>query len=385
MNFDFKFCEPFPTPSPVLITAGIFALVLEANQKLTWRDLQHLIVKTSKVITQSDPDWQTNSAGHKVNPKFGFGALDTGNLVKYAAAKDWKTAQPQRICETNLLKVNMNLKKYGEIETSLKSDGCSNQPNCVTKIEHVHVTLTLLKRGDRGKLDITLISPSGTSSAILRKRARDTSSDGFNDWAFLTVFHWDENPSGTWKLKIHDNTDTHGKLVSWKLTFYGTCAKEEFDPEINETEICNGVCKRGCPTIFSDKCIGCSKYCDCTIGQCVKTCVDPLVTDNQLLHCRRSLDEINYSNIPHASHGKPTHHTPALGISLYAKFAIIALALVVISVMIAGIAYFAAKMPDSKNLPNGYHSVSRYPCSDGAIDARDEEEEVVIDAYAIKS
>jgi hypothetical protein len=53
--------------------------------------------------------------------------------------------------------------------------------------------------------------------------------------------------------------------------------------------------------------------------------------------------------------------------------------------MIAGIAYFAAKMPTSKNLPSGYHSVSRYPCSDGIVDARDDEEEVVIDPNSVKS
>lgn len=373
------------TSAAAPLAAGIFALVLEANRKLTWRDLQHLIVKTSKVITKKDPNWQTNGAGHKVNPRFGFGALDTGNLVKVAKSKDWKTAQPQRVCETNLMRVNMNLKKYGSIETTLKSNGCSNLQNCVTKIEHVHLILTLVKRGDRGKLDITLTSPSGTESAILRKRARDTSSEGFKDWAFLTVFHWDENPSGTWKLKINDNTDSFGKLISWKLKFYGTCdMKSMFDIKINESEVCNDICKRGCPKIFSDACIGCSQYCDCILGRCVETCDEGLVTDSQLLHCKRSLDYIDYNLIPYSGNDSHVQTRPALGISLYAKFAIIALALVIISVMIAGVAYFAAKVPNSKNFPSGYHSVSRYPCSDGVADARDEEE-IVIDTNAIKS
>lgn len=341
--------------------------------------MQHLIVKTSKVVSPKDPYWKRNGAGHKVNPQFGFGALDTGDLVSEAASKSWRTAMPQRICETSLHETNMPLKKGGTVSTKLTTDGCKSLQNCVTKLEHVHVIVTLDKKGDRGKLAITLISPSGTQSAILRPRVRDISKDGFKKWAFLTVFHWDEDPKGAWKLEIKDSdTTTQGKLVSWKLKFYGTCEKNIINPK-NESEICNDACKQDCPVIFSDVCDGCSQYCDCTIGQCVPDCGE-LLTDSQLRHCKRSLDDI-----PNTNRTKISASHPALGISLYAKFLIIALALVIISVMIAGIAYFAAKMPTAKNLPSGYHSVSRYPCSDGIVDAHDEAEEVKIDPNSVTS
>ena len=41
------------------LAAGIFALVLEANPDLTWRDMQHLVVHTAR---KNDPDglsWKT--------------------------------------------------------------------------------------------------------------------------------------------------------------------------------------------------------------------------------------------------------------------------------------------------------------------------------------
>ena len=41
------------------LAAGIFALVLEANPDLTWRDMQHLVVQTAR---KNDPDghsWNT--------------------------------------------------------------------------------------------------------------------------------------------------------------------------------------------------------------------------------------------------------------------------------------------------------------------------------------
>ena len=205
------------------LAAGIFALVLEANPKLTWRDLQHLIVKTSQLVSPKDTDWITNKAGHKINPKFGFGALDVGRLVGMAKAKNWKTSASQRICKTYKSFVHMPLQPKGSIETTLKSAGCAHLKNCVTKLEHVQIVVTLIKKEDRGKLDITLTSPSGTKSPILKTRYRDRSGEGFTDWEFLTVFHWDENPSGKWRLLINDNSRSHGKLDSWYLKFYGTC------------------------------------------------------------------------------------------------------------------------------------------------------------------
>ncbi|XP_038003327.1 proprotein convertase subtilisin/kexin type 6 isoform X2 [Motacilla alba alba] len=47
------------------MVAGIIALALEANPLLTWRDVQHLLVKTSRPGHLRAPDWKTNGAGHK--------------------------------------------------------------------------------------------------------------------------------------------------------------------------------------------------------------------------------------------------------------------------------------------------------------------------------
>lgn len=38
----------------------------------------------------------------------------------------------------------------------------------------------------------------------LCRRPHDYSSEGFNDWAFMTTHSWDENPSGTWTLLIEN-------------------------------------------------------------------------------------------------------------------------------------------------------------------------------------
>lgn len=62
---------------------------------LTWRDMQHLTVLTSKRNQLHDEvhRWRRNGVGLEFNHLFGYGVLDAGAMVKMA--KDWKTV-PER-------------------------------------------------------------------------------------------------------------------------------------------------------------------------------------------------------------------------------------------------------------------------------------------------
>lgn len=86
------------TSASAPLAAGIFALVLEANPNLTWRDIQHLVAFTSQYNSlAANPGWKTNAAGFKVNSRFGFGLLDASALVK--SALKWKQVPEKKICE----------------------------------------------------------------------------------------------------------------------------------------------------------------------------------------------------------------------------------------------------------------------------------------------
>lgn len=41
-------------------------------------------------------------------------------------------------------------------------------------------------------------------SISLSPRPHDYSSEGFNDWAFMTTHSWDEDPRGEWTLEIEN-------------------------------------------------------------------------------------------------------------------------------------------------------------------------------------
>jgi subtilisin-like proprotein convertase family protein len=76
-------------------------------------------------------------------------------------------------------------------------------------LEHVQAVATLAA-SRRGQVKISLISPSGTKSILLEKRNRDSSADGFDDWAFMTTHNWGEMSYGTWELEV-SNTGTNCK------------------------------------------------------------------------------------------------------------------------------------------------------------------------------
>ena len=49
-----------------------------------------------------------------------------------------------------------------------------------------------------------------TSSVPFYFRPNDFSSEGFNDWAFMTTHSWDEDPQGEWTLEI-ENVAANGR------------------------------------------------------------------------------------------------------------------------------------------------------------------------------
>ena len=72
------------------------ALTLEANPELSWRDIQHIIVETSKPANLSSSDWQLNGANHKVSHSFGYGMMDASAMIDLA--KTWTNVPHQRKC-----------------------------------------------------------------------------------------------------------------------------------------------------------------------------------------------------------------------------------------------------------------------------------------------
>ncbi|KAM4807842.1 proprotein convertase subtilisin/kexin type 4 [Rhinophrynus dorsalis] len=201
------------------LAAGMIALALEANPALTWRDLQHIVVRASSPEKLIADDWTVNGVGRKVSHHYGYGLLDAGRLVDLA--QKWKTARPQRMCAVKI--VNTPQKLSSSLVTSWNVTACAGSSQYIRSLEHVQAQISL-SYSRRGDLEISLISPMGTRSVLVAMRPYDTSSNGYKNWSFMSTHTWDENPQGIWTLEFLNkgDFDNNGFLYSFILVLYGT-------------------------------------------------------------------------------------------------------------------------------------------------------------------
>jgi proprotein convertase subtilisin/kexin type 2 len=206
--------------------AGVFALAIEANRQLTWRDMQHLTVLTSKRNSLYDSKgrfhWTMNGVGLEFNHLFGFGVLDAGAMV--ALAKQWKTVPARYHCEAGSDKTIREIPADKTLFLTIETTSCAGTDTEVNFLEHVQAVITV-NTTRRGDLELFLRSPMGTRSMILSTRPNDDDSrDGFTKWPFMTTHTWAEYPRGKWTLEVRFNGErvNHGFLKEWTLMLHGT-------------------------------------------------------------------------------------------------------------------------------------------------------------------
>ncbi|XP_070182649.1 neuroendocrine convertase 1-like, partial [Littorina saxatilis] len=216
------------TSAAAPMAAGIFALLLEANPDLTWRDVQHLAALTSKIgPLRSNDGWYKNGAGFCVNLAFGFGLLDANELVTAGHPSKWVNVPEQKKCEisadsrTNLPQA---LTSGNFAEVLVETNGCEGQGNEIKFLEHVQFVFDM-SYSKRGAIRVTVVSPSGTETTLMPTRQWDKSTDGFKHWPLMSVHNWGENPKGVWRFRVHDDTEggkEEGHLKDLKLVLHGT-------------------------------------------------------------------------------------------------------------------------------------------------------------------
>lgn len=211
----------FSTP----LAAGMIALALQTNPSLTWRDVQHLVVETSKRHNLQDDysNWQRNGAGFYVSQVLGFGLMDAEALV--TSAKTWVSVPEQNSCSTSEFYVAQSTNFYSSEVWSRKR--IKSGENCkIDSLEHVRVKVSFSYSRRRGNVILFLESPAGTKSYLMTPRPLDSikhSDPGSGYWYFSSIHFWGEKVDGTWKLtaKTDDEYSSKVTLNSWKINFYG--------------------------------------------------------------------------------------------------------------------------------------------------------------------
>jgi len=222
--------------SPVI--SGVIALMLEARPELSWRDVQGILANTSqKVVDPKDISATENGAGFWVSNWYGFGIVDAQQAV--LTAQTWELWPPEEQAIGVSEGVTQPVPNDGTEFVSTLTVG----PEYTGFVAESTVVLINLQHYNRGDLELTLVSPSGTESVLLAgRRPEATQLEGDERWKLMTVRNWGEDPTGKWKLRVRDvvtdDNQTNGDASStnefrqWKLTIYGRSGSGENSPNL---------------------------------------------------------------------------------------------------------------------------------------------------------
>lgn len=179
------------TSAAAPLAAGIFALVLNVNPDLTWRDMQTLAWQNAVKVPIEDAnedDWQKTFNGKEFSHTFGYGKIDTWAIVE--AAKTFKNLKPQSWYFSPWVQVNKPIPQGNAgLAASIEVTKDMLKDANLEKVEHVTVTMNA-EHEFRGDLSVDLVSPEGVVSHLSAARWLDDSTLGYRDWTFMSVAHW---------------------------------------------------------------------------------------------------------------------------------------------------------------------------------------------------
>jgi kexin len=166
---------------------------------LTWRDIQHIAVRTAEVVNADDPDWDRTAAGRPFSYKYGFGRLNGYEFV--AVAQQWQLVKPQTWVELPAVQVGGGTSSLigemsgglliipGGVTSTITITQDDLEQNNFDVLEHVTVRVWIT-HDRRGDVEVEVTSPNGITSVLAARRRVDADKNGFPGWRFMSVKHW---------------------------------------------------------------------------------------------------------------------------------------------------------------------------------------------------
>lgn len=215
--------------------SGVAALVLQANPKLSVRDVKYILATTARQVDKDQPDayhangtllvpgWRKNAAGHFFSNWYGFGLVDATAAVELASR--FKSL-PALADSGWLANAPAQAVAIGDAGAPAKLEITVNQD--IRKIESVQLGLATNYSSSSNTpfpLQVVLVSPSGTRSTIVPAMTSVSSLAFKLDFISSNAF-LDEPAKGTWTLEVADvplaaGAASKGNLNSFKIRIRG--------------------------------------------------------------------------------------------------------------------------------------------------------------------
>ena len=144
-----------------------------------------------------------------------------------------------------------------------------NYTGKISYLEHVVVVISI-SADPRGDIQINLQSPNGTNVTLLQNRPKDTGAGEYNEWPFMSVMFWGENPNGNWTLNISNRNSSDAIITVEKFKFHGVFDTPMVIAKIPEK--CHSDCERGCAAEGSKYCDSCKHFRNAHTLECIDTC-----------------------------------------------------------------------------------------------------------------
>ena len=218
------------------VTAGVIALMLDANDRLGWRDVQNILAYTANgagslytgTTTNENFSWKWNAAenwnggGMHYSEDYGYGIVNAFGAVRMAEV--WSilydgsplTSANEVMVTTGNVAVNLQISDLQTLSYTL---------NVSQNISLEHLDLTInLNHTYFTDLRIRLTSPSGTTYTLYNGSSGNASTADIGiNYSFGVDGLRGEKSQGTWTLSIQDAflSDT-GTLNSINFTGYGS-------------------------------------------------------------------------------------------------------------------------------------------------------------------
>jgi hypothetical protein len=211
--------------------SGVVALMFEANLRLSWLDVQNILIRTARnhidadayalnptttapaidgldILDSSDPvvidqDWVRNGGNVWFNHKYGAGLVNAGRAVAEAERGILLPTQTDMLVLESFSSTQLTLADATASAPGLPGEITLTPavpPNFV--ITHVQLRVDAVSTTSIGDLGIDLVSPSGMVSKLLEPRIDST--DDLVDWTFGSLRYWGENGAGLWKVRFTD-------------------------------------------------------------------------------------------------------------------------------------------------------------------------------------
>jgi len=213
------------TSASAPMVSGVVALMLEANPRLGYRDVQEILAYSARQNRPQDGSWRTNGAfnwnggGLHTSRNYGFGLVDAHAAVRLAESWTKRQTFHNQAVVQGRRSPNLPIPDEGKVTSKI-----TLKPGIV--LEQVEVVLNL-EHTWAGDLQIVLTSPSGTSSVLAARPGRAGVGYGIGTdmvpFVFTSTEFWGESSEGTWKLTVRDGAaEDVGTLERWRLRAFGS-------------------------------------------------------------------------------------------------------------------------------------------------------------------